>query len=62
MAIQTKSRSKTSPREVIERAKAEGVQVVDVRLTDPELNSCGCLSLWGSKITSNSAGHPCAAG
>src|SRR4030088_848318 len=34
MAIQTKSRSKTSPREVIERAKAEGVEVVDVRFID----------------------------
>src|SRR3979490_588319 len=34
MAIQTKSRSKTSPREVIERAKAEGVEVVDVRSID----------------------------
>ena len=34
MAIQTKSGSKTSPREVIERAKAEGVEVVDVRFID----------------------------
>ena len=34
MAIVTKAGSKTSPREVIERAKAEGVQVVDVRFID----------------------------
>ena len=34
MAIQTKAGSKTSPREVIERAKAEGVEVVDVRFVD----------------------------
>src|SRR6202140_1463915 len=34
MAIQTKSGSKTSPREVIERAKAEGVEGVDVRFID----------------------------
>src|SRR4030088_1220394 len=34
MAIQTKSGSKASPREVIERAKAEGVEVVDVRFID----------------------------
>src|SRR3981081_4545875 len=34
MAIVTKSGSKTSPREVIERAKAEGVEVVDVRFID----------------------------
>ena len=34
MAIDTKTGSKTSPREVIERAKAEGVQVVDVRFID----------------------------
>src|SRR6266849_10672984 len=34
MAIQTKTGSKTSPREVIERAKAEGVEVVDVRFID----------------------------
>src|SRR5450756_3248497 len=34
MAIQTKSGSKTSPRAVIERAKAEGVEVVDVRFID----------------------------
>src|SRR6266849_6681513 len=34
MAIQTKAGSKTSPREVIERAKAEGVEVVDVRFID----------------------------
>src|ERR1700737_4837080 len=34
MAIQTKSGSKTAPREVIERAKAEGVEVVDVRFID----------------------------
>ncbi|TMC67020.1 MAG: type I glutamate--ammonia ligase, partial [Chloroflexi bacterium] len=34
MAIETKSGSKTSPREVIERAKAEGVEVVDVRFID----------------------------
>src|SRR5438132_8994677 len=34
MAIETKAGSKTSPREVIERAKAEGVEVVDVRFID----------------------------
>src|SRR6266513_94414 len=34
MAVQTKSVSKTSPREVLERAKAEGVEVVDVRFID----------------------------
>src|ERR1700737_2870135 len=34
MAIDTKLGSKTSPREVIERAKAEGVEVVDVRFID----------------------------
>src|SRR5260370_20663477 len=34
MAIVTKSGSKTSPREVLERAKAAGVQVVDVRFVD----------------------------
>src|ERR1700694_2236075 len=34
MAIQTKSGSKTSPKEVIERAKSEGVEVVDVRFID----------------------------
>src|SRR5467141_4812153 len=34
MAVETKSGSKTSPREVLERAKAEGVQVVDVRFID----------------------------
>jgi len=34
MAVETKSVSKTSPREVLERAKAEGVQVVDVRFVD----------------------------
>ncbi len=34
MAIVTKPASKTSPREVLERAKAEGVQVVDVRFVD----------------------------
>src|SRR5437660_1718037 len=34
MAIETRSGSKTSPREVIERAKAEGVEVVDVRFID----------------------------
>jgi len=34
MAIQTKSGTKTSPKEVIERAKAEGVEVVDVRFID----------------------------
>src|SRR5438309_207752 len=34
MAIDTKVGSKTSPREVIERAKAEGVEVVDVRFID----------------------------
>jgi hypothetical protein len=34
MAIVTKPGSKTKPREVIERAKAEGVEVVDVRFID----------------------------
>src|ERR1700681_2246242 len=34
MAIVTKSGSKAKPREVIERAKAEGVEVVDVRFID----------------------------
>src|SRR4030081_2113951 len=34
MAIETKAGSKTSPREVLERAKAEGVEVVDVRFID----------------------------
>src|SRR5438067_11134586 len=38
MAVETKSGSKsgskTSPREVLERAKAEGVEVVDVRFID----------------------------
>src|SRR6266496_3410622 len=34
MAVVTKSVSKTSPREVLERAKAEGVEVVDVRFID----------------------------
>src|SRR5437016_11103926 len=34
MAVVTKSVSKTSPREVLERAKAEGVEVVDVRFVD----------------------------
>src|ERR1700716_3425630 len=34
MAVQTKSGSKTSPKEVIERAKSEGVEVVDVRFID----------------------------
>src|SRR4030088_3783896 len=34
MAIDTKAGPKTSPREVIERAKAEGVEVVDVRFID----------------------------
>ncbi|HEY8855023.1 MAG TPA: glutamine synthetase beta-grasp domain-containing protein, partial [Candidatus Dormibacteraeota bacterium] len=34
MAVATKAGSKTSPREVIERAKAEGVEVVDVRFID----------------------------
>src|ERR1700738_2095754 len=34
MATATRSGSKTSPREVIERAKAEGVEVVDVRFID----------------------------
>src|SRR5260370_18492883 len=34
MAVVTKGGSKTSPREVIERAKAEGVEVVDVRFID----------------------------
>src|SRR6202049_1978757 len=34
MATATKAGSKTSPREVIERAKAEGVEVGDVRFID----------------------------
>src|SRR2546427_11717869 len=34
MAVVTKGGSKTSPREVIERANAEGVEVVDVRFID----------------------------
>src|SRR6266540_2898729 len=34
MAVETKAGSKTSPREVIERAKAQGVEVVDVRFID----------------------------
>ncbi len=34
MAVETKAGKKTSPREVIERAKAEGVEVVDVRFID----------------------------
>src|ERR1041385_2315272 len=34
MAIVTRSGSKTSPREVLERAKATGVEVVDVRFVD----------------------------
>src|SRR5437870_1878657 len=34
MAVETKAVSKTSPREVLERAKAEGVEVVDVRFVD----------------------------
>src|SRR3989442_13235304 len=34
MAIDTKVGSKTSPREVIERAKAQGVEVGDVRFID----------------------------
>src|ERR1700686_2193772 len=34
MAKKAKSGSKTSPREVIERAKAEGVEIVDVRFID----------------------------
>src|SRR5260370_39437646 len=34
MAVVTKGGSKTSPREGIERAKAEGVEVVDVRFID----------------------------
>src|SRR5258708_18820598 len=34
MAVATKAGSKTSPREVLERAKAEGVEVVDVRCVD----------------------------
>src|SRR5476651_759664 len=34
MAVATKAGSKTSPRQVIERAKAEGVEVVDVRFID----------------------------
>src|SRR5499427_6942457 len=34
MAVETKAGSKTSPREVLERAKAEGVEVVDVRFID----------------------------
>src|SRR5258708_7888894 len=34
MAVETRSGKKTSPREVLERAKAEGVEVVDVRFID----------------------------
>src|SRR6478736_687702 len=34
MAVETKSGSKTSPRQVLERAKAQGVEVVDVRFID----------------------------
>ena len=34
MAVETKSKKKTSPREVLERAKADGVEVVDVRFID----------------------------
>src|SRR5712692_1001835 len=34
MAVETKAGKKTSPREVIERDKAEGVEVVDVRFID----------------------------
>src|ERR1700720_2243456 len=34
MAVATKAGSKTSPKEVIERAKSEGVEVVDVRFID----------------------------
>src|SRR6266446_2396433 len=34
MAVETKAVSKTSPREVLERAKAEGVEIVDVRFID----------------------------
>src|SRR6184192_3300470 len=34
MAVETKAAGKTSPREVLERAKAEGVEVVDVRFVD----------------------------
>src|SRR5919201_1715181 len=34
MAVETKAVSKTSPREVLDRAKAEGVEVVDVRFID----------------------------
>src|SRR6266850_2614279 len=34
MAVETKSGSKISPRQVLERAKAEGVEVVDVRFID----------------------------
>src|SRR5438477_9821179 len=34
MAVETKAAGKTSPREVLERAKAEGVEVVDVRYVD----------------------------
>src|SRR5260370_25733027 len=32
--VEKKAVSKTSPREVLERAKAEGVEVVDVRFVD----------------------------
>src|SRR5260370_27541197 len=34
MAVETKAGKKTSPRQVIERAKAEGVEVVDARFID----------------------------
>src|SRR6202022_4464372 len=34
MAVETKSKKQTSPREVLERAKADGVEVVDVRFID----------------------------
>ena len=34
MAVETRAGKKTSPREVLERAKAEGVEVVDVRFID----------------------------
>src|SRR5258705_2120094 len=34
IAVETKAGSKTSPRVVLERAKAEGVEVVEVRFVD----------------------------
>ena len=41
MAISTKSGSKTSPKQVLERAKAEGVNVVDVREMAGPSSPCG---------------------